>query len=1135
MFEKESAETSIISNLIDENSLPYKVRSNYTMDEKKLLKDNSIETSKYNWYNCVPKILIEQFSKMANIYFLIIAILQSINYISISNGKPIILLPLSFVIILNGLKDILEDLKRKYADNKENNNEVKKYENQLICTKWMDLKKGDIVKIHENEFFPADLLIIASSENNMCFVETKSLDGETNLKYKYVDLELSKFVDKKIISNIELNEDFLMIECKRPNDNIFDFTSKVLFEDKTVLLNKDSALLRGCCLKQTSWVYGIVIYVGNDTKVMKNSTRSFKKLSKLEKQMHQQILFILLFQISISILATVCSLIWFNSNFEGIKSYIFMDYNNEVGKHNLYFNTIFNIGTWILIFTNLVPISLLVTMEFIKFIQGMFISWDTDMYDKKTKSVLVQSSTLNEELGQVDYVFTDKTGTLTKNIMEFKSSLIGNKFYDCQNLNHSNECNSEIFKDLKNNNHVNNENVKMFATVLALCHSADSNVKGISDFNKATINYKVSSPDELAMLNFVKNIGYTFAFKKGNSSMTININGNFCEYKIFDVIEYSSERKRMSIIVFCPLRNKYFVLTKGADSYIIPKSNNLDYFDFCNSYLHEFAKKGLRTLTIAYKEISLNEINEYLRIKSSCNINEIDKINQKIESGYTLLGCTAVEDYLQDNVKETLIDLINAGIKIIMLTGDKIETAKTIGFSCGLIDHYYRILEIEENISSSKIESDLLSFNDILNENYKTKFALIIGHEELNLVLKDEGLKTFFHEVASKCNSVLCCRSTPKQKSSVVKLFRNKEKDKVTLAIGDGANDVCMITSSHVGIGISGLEGEQASRAADYSIGQFKYLKKLLFVHGRESYRKNCFVVCYNFYKNSAFVMPQFFFGFVSIFSGQSLYDPWIYQLFNIIFAFAPIVYYGCLDTEFSHQYLINNSKILYRHGLENRHFNIFEFWKYLLISILQSFLIFLFVFLFSQNSIIINGVIYDMWSNGSICYYVVVIVINVKVLMHSKSHSYYSFALVIITILSYLTVIFVMSTSTGFENFGHFNQILIFNVHFNIIMLSIGLIIVDYALDNLLNKLYYNNNSDDILKIDEKDEIDEKINLMKTIDNNMNDYNEDLSREVIDKNSKDDRINNVEISHDIDEQKNNYNGFTFSQHEFHK
>ena len=152
----------------------------------------------------------------------------------------------------------------------------------------------------------------------------------------------------------------------------------------------------------------------------------------------------------------------------------------------------------------------------------------------------------------------------------------------------------------------------------------------------------------------------------------------------------------------------------------------------------------------------------------------------------------------------------------------------------------------------------------------------------------------------------------------------------ITLAIGDGANDVNMITAAHIGVGISGVEGQQAVSASDYAIGQFKFLKNLLFVHGRESYRRNSYLVSYTFYKNVLFVMPQFWFGFYSAFSGQVFYEKWIFQIFNIVFTAFPIMLFALFDQQYQKEELMKKPS-LYKIGLKNQCFSTEIFWKWIL------------------------------------------------------------------------------------------------------------------------------------------------------------------------------------------------------------
>lgn len=170
---------------------------------------------------------------------------------------------------------------------------------------------------------------------------------------------------------------------------------------------------------------------------------------------------------------------------------------------------------------------------------------------------------------------------------------------------------------------------------------------------------------------------------------------------------------------------------------------------------------------------------------------------------------------------------------------------------------------------------------------------MIVAGATLIEIDRNEQLSKEFMEISDQVDVVLACRVSPKQKADIVRLVRNKHPEKTTLAIGDGANDVAMILAAHVGVGILGKEGQQAARSADYAIGQFKFLKPLLFYHGREAYRRNSYFVLYNFYKNFLYVVTQWYFGFYSAFSGQTLYEQLIYQLYNITCTSVPIMWYS--------------------------------------------------------------------------------------------------------------------------------------------------------------------------------------------------------------------------------------------------
>jgi phospholipid-transporting ATPase len=333
-------------------------------------------------------------------------------------------------------------------------------------------------------------------------------------------------------------------------------------------------------------------------------------------------------------------------------------------------------------------------------------------------------------------------------------------------------------------------------------------------------------------------------------------------------------------------------------------------------------------------------------------------------------------------------------------------------------------------------------------------------------------------------DSVIIFRATPKQKAEVVDLIKNRLTNISTLAIGDGANDVNMITSAHVGVGIIGEEGKQAARASDYSIAQFSYLKRLLLVHGREAYRKNTFIVCYNFYKNCLFVIPQFWFGIYSLFSGQTLYDPWIYQLYNILFTSLPIIWFGIYDLESDHEFLETSDKH-YTQGLIGKLFHPIRFWKWVLTGTLQGLILFVFYF-FSFNGIDEDGKSQNLWSVGSMIYFGIILAANLRLLYTTNNHTWISFSLIFISIFSYFVVLFIMSLFKNFENLNNFLMIVNSSKFYFVTLLSLVLIyIVDLGIGKLLLLYGY---IKDPLKI-EKNHVQEfnKISLNKKQDKFLN------------------------------------------------
>lgn len=555
------------------------------------LPNNKIHTSKYNCLTFIPKNLIEQFTKLANVYFLIIACLQTIKEISTSNGVPVTLFPLTFIVIITAIKDIYEDLMRHRSDHEENSRKVLVLRDGEFChTSWENLLVGDIIKIQENEYFPADVLILRTSEvKGQCFIETKNLDGETNLKHKKAHKDLSTDFNSK--SLWELRDHF---SYERPNPFLYTFTGTYHNDNFKIPMNSNNFILRGCSLRNSKFVIGIIAYTGHDTKIMLNSTKARAKRSKVEMLMNKLIITVFLFQILFCVFCGFYNAIWYSNN-QNKLSYLEIDLNGT--KDNaFYYNLFVRMGNWLIIFQNFVPISLIVTLEMVKLFQGVFISKDKKMiFHEKVENipVTVQTSSLNEELGQVEYIFSDKTGTLTCNIMDFKKVCIDGVSYG-EDYSLSNEQIEQMpnvtnvdFRDINFFNILNEQNnieVNEMLLSIALCHTILAEIKPNGE-----LVYNATSPDELALVNWARFCGVEFRGIDENNCMIVDFRGKNFVYELLHVLEFTSSRKRQSVILKNPINGEIILYSKGADTIIEKRLRKEQYILFFN-YIYFYSK-----------------------------------------------------------------------------------------------------------------------------------------------------------------------------------------------------------------------------------------------------------------------------------------------------------------------------------------------------------------------------------------------------------------------------------------------------------------------------------------------------------------------------------------------------------------
>ena len=905
---------------------------------------NYIRTTKYTAITFLPLSLFYQFKRYANIYFLVAAILQSIPQISPLHPMSSIA-PLVFVIALSMIREGYEDLKRYKSDVTTNGSKTKRYNKEdsvWDVVEWKDLFVGDIIRVESEEYFPADAIVLASSDKNgNCFIMTSSLDGEKNLKPKYALKEIQRQVYSGESFNFEGT-----LRYGPPNEDLFDFNGE-LTSDEGRGVGAKQLLLRESQLKNTEFVLAVVVYTGKDTKIMQNANEPRLKYSQIEINMNRLILFLILVQVILSLAIFFGALVWNSNNAETYSYFIPVRYSAVLEAVTSFF-------TAFILLVVLVPISLIISLEMVKITQAFFIDNDVDMMNEEGKYSKTYNSTLNEELGQIEYVFSDKTGTLTRNSMEFKLCVLGDKIYGDKALITKN---SKVFKrkatfvnkkagveysfedkrldvlikkmnkgekinfELKDERgrkvykiQTEQELVENFMLTLSVCH--DCMLDGDSD---EELNYQGPSPDEVALVDSAKNLGYVF-LKTTNSGKVIKINGEEEEIEVLQAFEFDSERKRSSVII----RHDGVIkmLIKGADNIIIDRlSKDIEqpFLDLTVDYLEKFSLKGLRTLCYAVKVFSEKEYKQLVDDIAKLNADpekpkKLKLIASEAERGFTLLGCTAVEDRLQDEVPKVIADLIDANIRVWMLTGDKLETAENIGFSCSLIQESFKKIYLR----SSKDKDNDKDGRELLEEHFQRlkeemndmeegrRISLIVeGPMILNLTKYEELAEKFIKEIFTKCDSVVCCRMSPKQKGDIVR-FVKKYQNKITLAIGDGANDVNMIQEAHIGVGLYGKEGMRAVQASDYALVEFKGLWKLLFVHGRWSYIRIAELIKYFYFKNIVFALPQFFYIFYNAFSGQTLFEDYYITFYNLAFTSWPVIIRAIFDQDIYYKVLDN-------------------------------------------------------------------------------------------------------------------------------------------------------------------------------------------------------------------------------------
>lgn len=1037
---------------------------------------NVVVTSKYTTITFLPKFLKESFTKVANFFFLMVCVLQSIPSISNTYGYPTNAPVLLFVISIDAVFAIMEDRRRHQSDHEANSAKCHIVRNGHVEDHlWSDVKVGDFLQVRNREVIPADLLILAVSEpvgeaaSGICYVETKSLDGETNLKLRQaIPATMSALVNPQELLHLKG-----VVKFEQPNPYINKFAGKVevtVSEGcgmEVMPLSVKNILLRGCNLRNTDWVFGLVLNTGPDTKIMQSASAAPSKFSDVMLSINKMIGFLCVGLFVACAAAATCYITW---QFDIISDTWYIQLSESDEEESRVVSFIKMLFYYFLLLYQVIPISLYVSMTSVKFLQARFMAWDREMYHAETDTpAIVRTMELNEELGQISYVFSDKTGTLTCNIMEFRKCSINGISYgsgiteigraallrtgkpvpaepkldpSVKRVPFVNFVDPALFHALNGGAGAEQkEKVFQFFEHLAVCHTVIP-----EKLESGEVRLSASSPDEQALVAGAAFAGFKFESRSVGKA-TVEVLGKREVYDVLDVLEFNSTRKRMSVVVRRP-SGELLLYSKGADMMIYQRLREDPAMEriknVTRDQMEKYADDGLRTLAIAVKRLderwfqrwkvkfdeAQGDVAQIDRRKEG-KPNAIDDLMEEIERDLELIGATAIEDKLQDGVPQCLANLTRAGIKVWMLTGDKEETAINIAYACSLLDN--SIQQVIVNSTTCPTEEAIRARLNTAGREFVSsekgdgnrEISLVIDGEALELALKP-GTAPSVLEFTKLCRAVICNRVSPAQKAEMVRLVRDNVTDVRTLAIGDGANDVAMIQAAHVGVGISGQEGMQAVNSSDYAIAQFRFLERLLLVHGRWNYIRISKLVLYMFYKNITFVLAQYWYGYLSGGSGSKIYWEIGVQLYNVAFTGLPIIVVGVMDKDLPAPFSIEYPD-LYRKGPQRAYFNNYTFCRWIGAAFYESIIIFI-VMAWGYNASDTAAGSESRVEFGMVAFTLVVLVVNLKVCMITDTWTYLTLACWLGSVLSWFAfaamgteVPYFATYKVGYDEFGSF------------------------------------------------------------------------------------------------------------------
>nr|XP_035924711.1 probable phospholipid-transporting ATPase IIB isoform X6 [Halichoerus grypus] len=811
-------------------------------------------------------------------------------------------IPGGFVLAVTIMREAIDEFRRFQRDKEVNSQLYSKLTVRgKVQVKSSDIQVGDLIIVEKNQRIPSDMVFLRTSEKaGSCFIRTDQLDGETDWK-----LKVAVSCTQRLPALGDLFSISAYVYAQKPQLDIHSFEGTFTREDCDPPIHESLSIentLWASTIVASGTVIGVVIYTGKETRSVMNTSNPKNKVGLLDLELNQltKALFVALVALSV-VMVTLQGFVgpWYR-----------------------------NLFRFLLLFSYIIPISLRVNLDMGKAAYGWMI-----MKDESIPGTVVRTSTIPEGLGRLVYLLTDKTGTLTQNEMVFKRLHLGTVSYGADTMDeiqsHLRNPYSQQMQSQASGNATSStpprkaqssapkvrksvsSRVHEAVKAIALCHNVTpvyepragvtaeaEYAEADQDFSDGNRTYQAASPDEVALVQWTESVGLTLVSRDLASMQLRTPSGQILTYCILQMFPFTSESKRMGVIIRVDLPLAFpracawladestaeiTFYMKGAD---VAMSSIVQYNDWLEEECGNMAREGLRTLVVAKRALTEEQYQDFESRYSQAKLSIHDRalkvaaVVESLEREMELLCLTGVEDQLQADVRPTLEMLRNAGIKIWMLTGDKLETATCIAKSSHLVSRTQDIHIFRPVTSRGEAHLELNAFRR------KHDCALVISGDSLEVCLKYYEHELV--ELACQCPAVVCCRCSPTQKAHIVKLLQ-RHAGRRTCAIGDGGNDVSMIQAADCGIGIEGKEGRQASLAADFSITQFKHIGRLLMVHGRSSYKRSAALGQFVMHRGLIISTMQAVFSSVFYFASVPLYQGFLMVGYATLYTMFPV------------------------------------------------------------------------------------------------------------------------------------------------------------------------------------------------------------------------------------------------------